>query len=60
MSVFEKIAMADTTKEVWDKLKKTYKGIDKVQQNNLMMLKRKFELMTMEKPESIESYFSRC
>ena len=60
MSVFEKIATADTAKEVWDKLKKTYKGIDKVQQTNLMMLKRKFELMTMEKPESIESYFSRC
>ncbi|XP_027083565.1 uncharacterized protein [Coffea arabica] len=57
MSVFEKIATADMAKEAWDILEKTYKGIDKVQQNNLMMLKRKFELVTMEKSESIESYF---
>ncbi|XP_071913909.1 uncharacterized protein [Coffea arabica] len=46
-------------KEVWDILKKTYKGIDMVQQNNLMILKRKFELVTMEKSEFIESYFFR-
>ena len=39
-------------------MEKTYKGIDKIQQNNLMMLKRKFELVTLEKSESIESYFS--
>ena len=66
MSVFEKIATADKAKEVWDILEKTYKGInkvresgiDKVQQNNLMMLKRKFELAIMEKSESIDSYFS--
>ena len=46
-------------KEVWDILEKTYKGIDMVQQNNLMILKRNFELVTMEKPEFIESYFFR-
>ena len=46
-------------KEVWDILKKTYKRINRIQQNNLMMLKRKFELMMMEKSESIELYFSR-
>lgn len=59
MEIFGKISMADTAKEAWDILEKTYKGIDRVQQNNLIMLKRKFELMIMEKSESIESYFSR-
>ncbi|XP_071933656.1 uncharacterized protein [Coffea arabica] len=59
MSVFGKIATVDTAKEAWDILDKTYKGIDRVQQNNLMMLKRKFELATMEKSESIELYFFR-
>ena len=39
MSVFGKIATADTIKEAWDILEKTYKGIDRVQQNNLMILK---------------------
>ena len=59
MLVFEKNATADSTKEAWNILEKTYKGIDRVQQNNLMMLKRKFELAAMEKLESIESHFSR-
>ena len=59
MSFFGKFATADTAKETWDILEKTYKGIDRVQQNNWMMLKRKFELVTTEKSESIESYFSR-
>ncbi|XP_027181738.1 uncharacterized protein LOC113780119 [Coffea eugenioides] len=58
MLVFGKIATADTAKEAWDILEKTYKGINRVQQNNWMMLKRKFELVTTEKSESIESYFS--
>ena len=56
-SVFEKIATADMAKEAWDILEKTYKGIDRVQQNNLMILKSKFKLVTMKKWESIESYF---
>ena len=35
MSIFEKIVTANTAKEAWDILEKTYKGIDRVQQNNL-------------------------
>ena len=42
MSTFQKITSTDhMTKQVWDILKKTYNGIDKAQENNLMMLKSK-------------------
>ena len=37
----------------------TYQGIDKIKKNNLMVLKGKFERCSMEKSESIDSYFSR-
>ena len=57
--VFEKIVTTDMAKKAWDILKKIYKRIDRFQQNNLIVLKRKFELVTIEKSESIESYFSR-
>ena len=56
-SIFEKIANAKTAKQAWDNLAKTYKGVDRVQKNNLLMLKRKFELITMKNLETIESYF---
>ena len=59
MLVFEKIATTDMTKEAWDILKETYIGIDRIRQNNLMMLNRKFECVTIEKSESIELYFFR-
>lgn len=59
MSVFGKISTAQTTKQAWDILAKAYRGVDKVQKNNLMALKRKFELATMEKSETVEGYFSR-
>ena len=58
-SIFEKLANAKTAKRAWHILMKTYKGVDRVQKNNLVILKRKFELITMEKSETIESYFFR-
>ncbi|KAG6535618.1 hypothetical protein ZIOFF_000640 [Zingiber officinale] len=59
MSVFVKISTAKTAKQVWDILDKTYRDIDIVQRNNLMVLKRKFEGCMMEKTKTIEAYFSR-
>ena len=35
--VFEKIAITDMANKAWDILKKTYKRIDGVQQNNLIV-----------------------
>ena len=32
-------------------------GVDRVQKNNLLMLKRNFELITMKKSETVELYF---
>ena len=40
-------------------MEEMYKGIDRVHQNNSMKLKRKFELVTTKKSESMESNFSR-
>ena len=58
VSIFGKIANAKTAKQAWDILLKKYKGVHRVQKNNLLMLTRKFDLITMEKSEPIESYFS--
>lgn len=58
-SIFEKVGNSKTTKEAWDSLIKIYKGVEKVQKVRLQTLRRQFELLQMEKSESISDYFSR-
>ncbi|XP_030448004.1 uncharacterized protein LOC115670781 [Syzygium oleosum] len=58
-SIFEKVANSKTAKEAWDTLIKIYKGVEKVQKVRLQTLRRQYELLQMEKSESISDYFSR-
>lgn len=57
--VYEKIANASTAKEAWDCLINCYVGQDKVKKVRLQTLRRQFELLQMERKESISDYFSR-
>ncbi|XP_075521330.1 uncharacterized protein LOC142554551 [Primulina tabacum] len=56
---FEKIATAKTTKDAWDTLLRSYKGVEKVQKIRLQTLRRQFELFQMEKTETISDFFTR-
>lgn len=53
------MANSKTAKEAWDSIIKIYKGVEKVQKVRLQTLHRQFELLQMEKSESISDYFSQ-
>ncbi|XP_019455105.1 PREDICTED: uncharacterized protein LOC109356199 [Lupinus angustifolius] len=56
---FEKIVGAKTTKEVWDSLEKSHKGVDKIKKVKLQTLRRRYELLQMEENESISTYIAK-
>ncbi|XP_070047235.1 uncharacterized protein [Nicotiana tomentosiformis] len=56
---FEKISSCDTTKEMWDKLKVTYKGTGKVKETRINLLIRDYELFQMKDDEYIEDMLGR-
>ncbi|XP_075488040.1 uncharacterized protein LOC142527188 [Primulina tabacum] len=56
---FEKTATAKTAKDAWDTLLRSYKGVEKVQKIRLQTLRRQFELLQMEKTETISNFFTR-
>jgi len=59
LSVYDKIAYVGTAKQAWDILKKSYMGVDRVRKARLQKLRRDFELLQMEKSETISDFFSR-
>ncbi|XP_019423054.1 PREDICTED: uncharacterized protein LOC109332526 [Lupinus angustifolius] len=56
---FEKIANAETTKEAWDNLEKSYAGAEKVKKVKLQTLRREYELLQMKEGDSIANYFTK-
>ena len=58
-SVFEKIARATTSKEVWDTLEKVFKGTDRVKQVRLQTLHGELESMKMKESENVSDYITR-
>ena len=58
-SFFEKIAGAETSKEAWDILFKTFKVADRVNQVRLQTLRGEMESMTMKETESVSDYITR-
>ncbi|WJX34995.1 hypothetical protein P8452_23045 [Trifolium repens] len=57
--VFEKIADAETSKDAWDILQKSYGGDAKVKKVKLQALKRQYELLQMKNDETVADYFTR-
>jgi hypothetical protein len=45
-----------STKEMWDKLKNTYEGDDKVKQEKLQTHRSQFEILKMDEEENIAAY----
>ncbi|KAL3755900.1 hypothetical protein ACJRO7_002879 [Eucalyptus globulus] len=58
-TIFEKISSAETAKEAWDILQKSYKGDDRVRRVRLLTLRGDFESLRMNDLESISAYFDR-
>ncbi|KAL3728914.1 hypothetical protein ACJRO7_033492 [Eucalyptus globulus] len=58
-TIFEKILSAETAKEAWDILQKSYKGDDRVRRVQLQTLRGDFESLRMNDSESISAYFDR-
>ncbi|GAA0141050.1 hypothetical protein LIER_02285 [Lithospermum erythrorhizon] len=58
-SVFEQILDRSNSKSVWDSLKKKFGGNEKVKKATRNVLRREFELLEMNRGETINDYFGR-
>ena len=58
-TVSAKVMHCETAKEIWDKLKNIYEGVDKVKGAKLQTYRGQFENLKMKEEENIEAYFLR-
>lgn len=58
-SILETILDRDTSKQIWDSMKKKYQGNPRVQCSQLQALHREFETLEMKSGENVSDYFSR-
>lgn len=58
-SILETILQKSTSKEMWDSMKKKYKGSVKVKRSQLQALHRDFKTLQMNQGESVNDYFSK-
>ncbi|KAL0360218.1 UNVERIFIED_CONTAM: Copia protein [Sesamum radiatum] len=57
--VLETILCKETSKDIWDSMKKKYQGSARVKRAQLQALRRDFETLAMKDGESITNYFAR-
>ena len=58
-SILETILCKDTSKHIWDSMKKKYEGSTKAKRQQLQALRSEFETLRMKSGESVTDYFSR-
>ncbi|KAI4324180.1 hypothetical protein L6164_023737 [Bauhinia variegata] len=58
-SILKTIIQKDTSKQLWDSMKRKYQGNAGVQRAQLQTLRRDFEILEMKMGESVTEYFSR-
>ncbi|CAL2228257.1 unnamed protein product [Prunus armeniaca] len=58
-SILETILEKETSKQIWDSLKKKYEGSERVKRAVLQTLTRDFETLQMKSRESITDFFAR-
>ena len=57
--IFEIIASAETSHDIWEALQQKYKGADRIKKIRLQSLRGEFELLRMKSSESISDYHTR-
>lgn len=58
-TILETILKKDTSKQIWDSMKKKFEGNARVKRSILQALRRDFETLEMKPGESVIDYFSR-
>lgn len=58
-SILKTIIQKDTSKQLWDSMKRKYQGNKRVQRAQLQTLRRDFEILEMKSGESVNEYFSK-
>ncbi|RDY10866.1 hypothetical protein CR513_04539, partial [Mucuna pruriens] len=57
--ILETILCKDTSKDIWDSMKKKYQGFARAKRQQLQTLRLEFETLRMKSGESVTDYFSR-
>ncbi|XP_044505674.1 uncharacterized protein LOC123225641 [Mangifera indica] len=57
-SILETVLNKDTTKSIWDSLKKKHQGTTRVQRAQRQALQKEFEMLSMKEGESVNEYFA--
>lgn len=55
----ETILVKDSTKDIWDAMRRKYQGSTKVKCAQLQSLRKEFEILAMKEGETIDDYFTR-
>lgn len=58
-TILETILQKDTSKNIWDSLKKKYQGSARVKRAQLQALRKSYENLEMKNGESVHEYFAR-
>ncbi|KAH0709684.1 hypothetical protein KY284_011111 [Solanum tuberosum] len=58
-SILETILSKDTSKQIWDSMKKKYQGSTRTKRQQLQALRSEFDTLRMKSGESVSDYFSR-
>ena len=58
-AILETILSKDTSKQIWDSMKKKYQGNAKAKRVQLQALRTEFETLHMKSSESVTDYFAR-
>ncbi|CAJ2629448.1 unnamed protein product [Trifolium pratense] len=58
-SIIETILIRETTKDIWDAMRRKYQGSTKVKRAHLQALRREFEVLEMKETETVNQYFAR-
>lgn len=57
--ILETILNKDTSKDIWDSMKRKYEGNARVKRSVLQALRKEFEVLEMKTGETVNEYFSR-
>lgn len=58
-TILETILVKDTSKQIWESIKKKFEGSARVKRSHLQALHKEFETLDMKVGEGVSEYFSR-